>query len=234
MKRSQTADQSCFPGMQISWRTVFVIEYIGPILAFPLMIWLRPYIYKNATGDMTAGQWLACGMIVLHFLKREFETLFVHRFSANTMPVFNVFKNSAHYWLMSGLLSAWDICSPASLAAGADLPAVDALGSVLFLFGEVCNAAVHLYLATLRSPGGTERQIPRGYGFALVTCPNYMFEVLAWLGIILVSRSWAVTLFIAVGMVQMSIWAKGKEKAYRKEFGDKYKKKRYSMLPGLF
>jgi very-long-chain enoyl-CoA reductase len=32
----------------------------------------------------------------------------------------------------------------------------------------------------------------------------------------------------------MMAWAKKKEDKYRKEFGDQYKKKRYSMLPGIW
>jgi very-long-chain enoyl-CoA reductase len=222
------------PGFQLAWRTVYIIEYLGPFFAYPLIIAFRPYIYKNATGDMSTTQWLSCGMILLHFLKREYETIFVHKFSANTLPVYNVFKNSAHYWITSGLLCAYAICSPTSLAAKADLPAVDAVGVLVYILGEVCNLIVHLYLASLRSTGGTERRIPKGYGFELVTCPNYMYEVIAWAGIIIVSRSWAVVLFIVMGSVQMHAWAVGKEKTYRKEFGDKYKKKRYTMIPGLF
>lgn len=60
-----------------------------------------------------------------------------------------------------------------------------------------------------------------------------MFEILAWVGVILVSRDWSVAFFIAIGALQMYDWAKGKERAYRKEFGDNYKKKRYVLLPGL-
>ncbi|KFG82857.1 steroid alpha reductase family protein [Metarhizium anisopliae] len=220
-------------GPQISWRTVFVIEYFGPILFHALVVAARPYIYKNGDSDMSTTQWLAFGMIVAHFVKREIEALFVHKFSANTMPVSNVFKNSFFYWALSGLLCAVSIYNPNSLAARADKPAFDLVGLALYLFGETGNALVHLYLSSLRSTGGTERKIPSGYGFAIVTCPNYMYEILSWVGIIIASRDWTVALFISIGAAQMFTWAKGKERAYRKEFGDKYKKKRFVMLPGL-
>ena len=149
------------------------------------------------------------------------------------MPAFNIFKNSIYYWSCYGLLCAYFIYSPTSLAATADKPAIDAVGVALFLFGQVANGLVHRYLSTLRSTGGTERKIPVGYGFGLVTCPNYMYEVLAWVGVIIASRDWTVAVSIAIGIGQMWPWAVGKERAYRKEFGDRYKKKRFSMLPGL-
>lgn len=213
-----------------------MIEYLGPLLVHPAMLAARPYIYAGAPAplDLSHTQWLTFGMIMLHFVKRELETLFVHKFSANTMPFFNVFKNSAFYWLLSGLVCAYSIYHPTSLAATADQPALDMIGTVLYLFGEFGTASVHRYLSTLRSAGGTERKIPVGYGFGLVTCPNYMYEVIAWIGIILASRDWTVVVFICTGIGQMASWAKGKESAYRKEFGDRYKKKRYTMLPGFF
>ncbi|KAL1895174.1 Very-long-chain enoyl-CoA reductase [Ceratocystis pirilliformis] len=221
-------------GPQIAWKTVFLVEYFGPILFHVAIVALRPYIYAGAaTTPLSSTQLLVFWMIVLHFVKRELETLFVHKFSASTMPAFNIFKNSFFYWAFSGLLSAWAIYSPTSLAATADQPLINYAGLAVYVFGELSNGLVHLHLSSLRSPGGTERKIPNGYGFSLVTCPNYLFETISWLGVIIVSRNWAVTLFIAIGVAQMSAWAKGKERAYRKEFGDKYKKKRFVMLPGL-
>lgn len=182
---------------------------------------------------MSQTQLLFLGMIVGHFVKREIETLFVHKFSANTMPASNIFKNSFFYWALSGLLCAASVYYPGSLAARADQPLVDAAGFLLYALGELANARVHLYLSSLRSSGSTERKIPSGYGFSIVTCPNYLYEIIAWVGIIIVSRDWTVLLFISIGAAQMYVWAKGKESAYRKEFGDKYKRKRYVILPGL-
>lgn len=226
-----------FAGLQLSWRLVFVIEYLGPLIFHPLALALRPYLYtfitKEDPGPLSQTQSLVFGMIMLHFIKREVETLFIHRFSAATMPFWNVFRNSFFYWFSAGMVCAYFVYAPFSLAAHANQPAIDALGVALYLFGEIANARVHWYLSTLRSPGGTERQIPYGHGFSIVTCPNYMYEVIAWLGMIVVSRDWSVVVFISIGMLYMLSWGKGKERAYRKEFGDKYKKKKYVMLPGI-
>ena len=105
---------------------------------------------------------------------------------------------------------------------------------ILFVVGELGNLNAHLVLRGLRSSGGTERGIPQGLGFDLVTCPNYLFETIAWAGMWLMSYSLSTGLFIVIAVAQMALWANKKEARYRKEFGDKYKKKRYGMLPGLF
>lgn len=38
-------------------------------------------------------------------------------------------------------------------------------------------------------------------------------------------------LFVVIAVGQMYLWALKKEKRYRKEFGDRYKKKRCTMIP---
>lgn len=226
-------------GPQIGWRTVFIIEYLGPILINPAVLYLlRPYLYRTPTplpppSDL---QVLTCILVVLHFLKRELETIFVHRFSVASMPFTYVFRNSAHYWILSGLNLAYWVYAPNSPTATSQ-PNLALLypGLVLFSLGQLSNFSVHLTLRNLRKPGSTERVIPTGFGFNLVTCPNYLFEVISWVGVYLVSGlNWSILLFIIVGTVTMMKWAGQKERRYRKEFGDKYKGKRYVMLPGIW
>lgn len=177
---------------------------------------------------------MVCALLTIHFLKREFETVFVHRFSNATMPARNIFKNSAHYWALAGFNIAYCVFRPDASAATSSNPALVYVGIALFVFGELANLNAHMVLRDLRRPGTTERGIPSGLGFNLVTCPNYMFEILAWFGIYLVSQlSWSVLLFIAVGGLQMWSWAWKKEIRYRKEFGDKYKKKRTVLIAGI-
>lgn len=173
--------------------------------------------------------------VVIHFVKRELETIFVHRFSAATMPIRNIFKNSAHYWILSGANMAGWVFAPSSSATKPLNPLIFYVGLLLYALGEFFNLQVHLTLRGLRSSGGAERGIPEGFLFDLVTCPNYLTESVSWLGVFLISGfNWSVLVFIVASVWQMREWAIKKEKRYRKEFGDKYKKKRYTMFPGIF
>ena len=222
-------------GPQIAWQTVFLVEYIGPLLFHPLIYYLRPYIY-SAPGWASFPppsdlQNLSFILVCLHFVKREIETLFIHRFSAATMPVQNIFKNSFHYWILAGLNMAYWIYRPDAPTAQFANPTIMYTGRLLFLVGELGNLNAHITLRGLRSAGGKERGIPTGTGFDLVTCPNYMFEAIAWVGICMVTWSLSTVLFAAVSVGQMAVWAKKKERNYRREFGDRYQKKKYTMMP---
>ncbi|KAL8679037.1 MAG: hypothetical protein Q9186_004665 [Xanthomendoza sp. 1 TL-2023] len=217
-------------GPQISWRLVFILEYLGPLIIHPLLYLLLP-------SNPSPLQTLSCTLVTLHFLKRELETLFLHRFSTATMPLFNLFKNSAHYWLLAGFnIAFWTYRDAAPTASGGNNNNmwITTASVILYVIGEVGNLYTHLILRSLRSSGGNERGIPHGFGFELVTCPNYMFETLAWVGICGVTWSLASIVFAVVAVGQMGVWAKKREGRYRREFGGKYQRKRYVMLPGLW
>ncbi|MCJ1294816.1 3-oxo-5a-steroid 4- dehydrogenase [Xylographa carneopallida] len=226
-------------GPQISWRTVFVLEYLGPLIIHPLVYLLRPYIYASPNKLLpfpapSSLQTLSLLLVSLHFVKREYETVYVHRFSSVTMPLRNIFENTAYYWVIAGLNMAYWIYRPNAPAAKAMNVYFTLPGVLLFFVGQVGNFSSHLTLRDLRSSGGKERGIPQGLWFEIVTCPNYMFETIVWVGVCLVTRDLSTVIFLIASMTMMCIWAKKKERNYRKEFGDKYKKKRSTFLPGIF
>ena len=131
-------------------------------------------------------------------------------------------------------IAPW-IYAPSSYTAlsSPTIDKINMLGVALYIFGQVSNFITHLNLASLRSTGGTERKIPVGYGFNIVTCPNYMFELISWVGMLLVTKSLSTLLFFGLALWKMNQWGWKREKAYRKEFPETYKKKKYAVVPGL-
>jgi very-long-chain enoyl-CoA reductase len=58
-------------GPQIAWRTVFIVEYLGPLLIHPLVYYNRSLIY-GTSAPPSQLQTLSLILVTLHFLKREY------------------------------------------------------------------------------------------------------------------------------------------------------------------
>lgn len=226
-------------GPQIPWKTVFLIEYLGPLLIYPIFYTQPTWIYgtylSEASNWAKEAQLSALIAWTIHYAKRELETLFVHRFSHATMPFRNIFKNSGYYWGFAAFV-AYFVNHPLYTPPSQEMAVA---GMCLFYFMEVGNFTTHLTLRALRPAGSTQRKIPRGGLFRFVSCPNYTYEICAWLGFNLMTRTVAGILFMCAGALQMIIWAQGKHRRYRKEFDGKdgkplYPPNRKSIVPFIF
>jgi very-long-chain enoyl-CoA reductase len=211
-------------GPQIGYRTVFVVEYLGPML-FVLFYAMRPSFLYGAHASDVKYNWVAkLGVIcwVAHFMKREFETFFIHKFSRPTMPMSNLFKNCAYYWTF-GAVIGYPLCKPSYVAPG-NLHMIY-LGLAIFVLSELGNFAVHYQLSNMRpAEGSTKREIPKGFLFNFVACPNYTFEVMSWVGFSLMTGLIFSWLFTLVGFLQMTEWAIKKHKEYKKKYDKEYTK----------
>jgi len=206
-------------GPQIGWRTVFLLEYLGPLVIYPLFVvpQLRHIIYGSNSAAWPASpvqQWaLACWSF--HYLKRELETLFVHKFSHGTMPLFNLWKNSAYYWGCTAAVSYF--VNHPLYTHSLSLQSAQAALAAFVLF-ELLNLVTHVQLSNLRPTGSRKYGLPKGLWWDFITCPNYTFEVLSWAAFSVMTQTLTAGLFTLLGFVQMFVWAQGKHKRYCKEF----------------
>ncbi|KAL7667947.1 hypothetical protein ACOME3_008670 [Neoechinorhynchus agilis] len=83
-------------GPQISWRGVFIAEYVGPLLIYLIAYTLNNFVLANGPRNPIVHIAAICWSF--HFVKRIYESCFVHRFSQETMPFVNLFKNCGYYW----------------------------------------------------------------------------------------------------------------------------------------
>nr|ACO10552.1 Synaptic glycoprotein SC2 [Caligus rogercresseyi] len=224
-------------GLQIGWTTVFLAEYAGPLLIYA-WIYSRPWIFYGEVGASTLRAPvvnIALGCWSFHYLKRLFETVFIHRFSNSTMPVSNLFKNCSYYWGFAAYV-AYHVNHPLFTAPG-NTQVYSALAA--FLMCEFGNLSIHLALRNLRPAGSTVRKIPFPTSnpftslFSFVSCPNYTYEIGSWIAFSVMTQCLPAGLFACLGLYQMSVWALGKHRNYKKEFSA-YPKGRKSVIPFLF
>ncbi|KAJ8674195.1 hypothetical protein QAD02_005457 [Eretmocerus hayati] len=220
-------------GPQIGWKTVFLAEYAGPLVVY-LWLYQRPWIFYGdaASAPMDAVVHWAAVCWSIHYVKRLLETMFVHRFSHATMPLRNLFKNCSYYWLFAMYVSYYvnhPLYTPPH-------PTRFIAGLGMFLVCELGNLCIHLALRNLRPPGTTVRKIPRATSnpftvlFNFVSCPNYTYEIGSWIGFTIMTQCIPAGLFALAGAYQMTVWALGKHKLYKKEFTD-YPKSRKAIIP---
>ena len=118
-----------------------------------------------------------------HYVKRLLETIFVHRFSNSTMPLTNLFKNCSYYWGFAAYI-AYHVNHPQYTSP----PSYQVFSFLaVFFLSELGNFSIHILLRNLRPAGSRERKIPfpdsnpLSFLQNLVSCPNYTYEVLAWI-----------------------------------------------------
>jgi very-long-chain enoyl-CoA reductase len=162
-------------------------------------------------------------LVEIHFLKREYETLFVHRFSSESIPLAYVLRNSGHYWILAGLIFGYTVNHPAySHVQRSHLQT--SLALFFYTFFLLSNFKVHCTLRDLRPIGSITRQIPQGYGFdwpfSGISCPHYFFEVMLWVTIGVWSGCVGVLPFLGAAVYTMDLWAQQKHRKYVREFVD--------------
>ncbi|CAH8387729.1 unnamed protein product [Eruca vesicaria subsp. sativa] len=124
--------------------------------------------------------------LALHFFKRIFEVMFVHKYSGE-MAIDSALTITTSYFSSTALM-----LYSQSFTLGLPEPHFDLipLGIAMFVVGIVGNLYHHVLLAKLRSEDGTkEYKIPKGGLFDTIICPHYLFEILVFWSFFMVSQT---------------------------------------------
>ena len=228
---------------------------LGWFIAYTLPAIVSYFFCARYLGQASLGQWALFLAITGHFVKRVLEALFVHRYSG-TIDLVSVYSIAVYYSFITataGYLHGLTIYAPDWFFY---------LGLGLFLVGEAGNFWHHRLLARLRlvppptkmplkqarsgrsqpgqrspaAPRPLESKryfIPRGGLFRLVTCPHYLFEIVAWLGVAVMSRH----LFMYVAVVAVAAYLAQrawKTQVWYREHSPEYPKERKILLPFIW
>lgn len=223
-----------------------VSSKLGMLMIYsPAFIWLLTKT-SNMNIDIVSLQQresILTLCLVGHFGKRIFETLFIHKYSGSSDGLADFFIGF-YYLIMSWIIIYFlkfnenNILLSSKMLFG---------GISCYIIGEIGNFYHHLLLAQLRKSNyeitsNTETgqedlkkvyKIPTGGLFPYISTPHYLFELIAWFGIALISQH--MNAFLVFTM--MSSYLGGRSKAtsewYRSNIPN-YPKDRKNILPGFF
>jgi 3-oxo-5-alpha-steroid 4-dehydrogenase 1 len=168
-----------------------------------------------------------------HYIHRAFIYPFSLKSSNEKMPLsvvlsgifFNLMNaslNGYYIFTLSGGYSHQWIIDPRFIA-----------GAVIFICGFVINRHADQILSRLRQSGSNEYKVPQGGLYRWIACPNYLGEIIIWIGWAMATWSLAGLSFALWTIANLAPRAKSHLKWYRANFHD-YPANRKALLPGVW
>jgi 3-oxo-5-alpha-steroid 4-dehydrogenase 1 len=184
-----------------------------------------------ARADWPQG-WLLIGLWELHYLNRAFVFPFRLR-STRPMPM-AVVAMAIVFNFMNGWLNARGLTAfgPELGRAAITSPRV-LTGTALFLVGLAINWDADARLLRMPRSADGGYTIPRGGLHDLVSCPNYLGEIIEWLGFALAAGSLAALGFAVWTFANLAPRAVAHHAWYRAQFPD-YPPSRRALIPYLW
>lgn len=207
-----------------SWGWVFM-----EVISLLLMIFL--FFTGNRHGNTVALVFL--GMWVFHYAYRSFLFPLKRRGGENRMPVvillsagffnlINAYINGRYLFFISDLhMERWLL----------DIRFI--AGSFLFVLGFIINVHSDKILINLRQSNTQGYSIPYGGLYRWVSCPNYLGEIVEWVGWAIATWSLPGAVFALWTMANLLPRSRSHHRWYKSLFDD-YPEQRRALIPFLF
>lgn len=165
----------------------------------------------------------------IHYVHRAFVFPFRMRPGGKRMPIgiamLGMTFNGLNAYLNARWISHFGVYAAEWLADPRFIA-----GAALFFVGLVINYRADATLFNLRRPGESGYKIPRGGLYELVSCPNYLGELLEWTGWAIATWSLSGLAFAVYTAANLAPRAIAHHRWYRRQFPD-YPARRKALIP---
>ena len=169
---------------------------------------------------------LTLGLLwLVHYVQRTFVFSLLLRGSGRRQSLLTV--------ALANVFNVLNATGNAAALTPRPFDAIFLVGVTLFALGFGLNVHSDRVLRSLRAPGETGYRIPFGGGFAYVSAPNYLGEILEWLGFALAAQTLAAWAFAAFTFANLAPRALSNHRWYRERFPD-YPVRRRALIPFLW
>ncbi|XP_031271392.1 steroid 5-alpha-reductase DET2-like [Pistacia vera] len=145
---------------------------------------------------------------------KRYRVLFIHKYSGGVILDSAILIGTFYFSITATMIYFQH------LSEGLPEPRIDLkyVGIIVFLLGISGNLYHHYLLSKMRKDGEKQYKIPKGGLFDKVVCPHYLFEIITFWGIFLISQN-LYALFCALGI---SFYLMGRSYATRKWYLSKF------------
>jgi len=195
----------------INIHRVLVNSYRMYEIVLNLICLLTYFNINDRNKNIIANMWL------LHFLKRIYEVVKIHKYNKRLCDYHSLFIYCAKffYFIIHSILITNEIDSKF------DFNWVNKCLVFIWGWAEMQNHICHLHLSSLHNEFDSDKEIPYGSWFNKYTAPNYTFELLSWLCFTLVSGS-LTSMFFTVSLGYILYLYAVDKKIYYKSLNSKY------------
>jgi protein-S-isoprenylcysteine O-methyltransferase Ste14 len=200
----------------------FIME--SPALLLPLLF----FLFASRRHDIVAVIFLL--MWEIHYIQRTIVFPSVMKKSPSKMPLLVMFL-ALFFNLGNGYLNGrylFSLNEPYGTQWLTDPRFI--IGTFLFISGYIINIYSDSILRSLRMKGETDYKIPKGGLFRYVSSPNYLGEIVEWMGWAMATWSLPGAAFFLWTIANLAPRAFANHKWYLKKFSD-YPSQRKALVP---
>ena len=207
-------------------------DRVGWIVMESPAVFLFAFVYSLGSHARETVPLIFCTMWLAHYAHRSLWYPLRRRDSGRRMPAPVVAMGFVFNALNAYINARW-ISELGPLRTLGWLVSFRFLyGFTVFATGYFINRWADARLRRLRRPGDTGYKIPRGGLFDEVSCPNYLGELLMWIGWSIATWSLAGLSFAVFTAANLVPRAVSHHRWYRRRFPD-YPKRRKAIIPYL-
>jgi protein-S-isoprenylcysteine O-methyltransferase Ste14 len=194
------------------------------------LVFVPVFLAGRHAGELVPR--LLLGLWLLHYVYRTFVFPFRMRTRGRQMPLV-VMGLALGFQLVNSYLNARYVSHFGSYSGRWLVDPRFAMGLVVFLAGWAINHHADASLLRLRASGDLGYRIPDGGLFRWVSCPNYLGEMVEWMGWALMTWSVAGLAFAAFTAANLIPRARTHHRWYKATFAD-YPPERKALLPHIW
>ena len=211
-------------GPSVPSRVGWVVMESPAVFAFALIFFLGPH-----RAEIVPLLFFAVWQF--HYVQRALVYPFTLPRESKPMPVLVMASGFAFNVLNSVVNAGWIGTVGEYPVAWAHDPRFVA-GLAVFAGGHAMNRQADRVLRSLRAPGETGYKVPRGGIYRWVSCPNYLGEIIEWIGWAIATWSLAGLAFAVYTVANLGPRAVAHHRRYRRQFPD-YPPERKALIPFL-